>query len=373
MLRILLCLILAIIGCSETETEQSAGETSNVETIETADNTGEADNNTQGSTDDDTPTAWGEISNTPPQAFFAADLSQAVRDGVNHGLQKAAEAWGNYGPLEYWVLGTDSEAGIALITEFCERRESKGQWSQNECMEHHTRTDSDHNFMSYLQLGQQVIAENTPMGSMGRNGNRDWGIHLFTSSYPFGFDGIFEGIIAEEEIKTLFHEYFHAVQHAHIFTMDYNERDRLLGPTWFVEGGAEFMAEYTAAKLWSQGELFTTEGATFPSLRERMEWKLLGGKQNLADNCPDKALADISYSDPCSYAAYELGAWGCAYLQHIAGEDALLQVFLPNVEELGWDAAFEQAFGMSPAIFYTEFETFLELPLQDQLGILPSF
>ena len=372
MIRVILCLVLALSACSDATSAGADHQPTNQDD-DTTDSENHSEESANQPMDDEEPTEWGEISNVPPYTFFAADLSQAVRDGVNHGLQKAAEAWGNYRPLEYWVLGTDTDAGLALIDEFCERREEQGHWDKDECTTHHTRTESDHNFMSYLLLGQRVIAENIPMGSMGRNGNREWGIHLFTSSYPFGFDGIFDGIIAEEEIKTLFHEYFHAVQHAHIFTLNYNERDRLLGPTWFVEGGAEFMAEYTTAKLWAEGELYTTEGETFPGLRERMEWKMQGGKQNRLENCPDKALAEITYADPCSYAAYELGAWGVAYLQHIAGEDALLNVFLPSVENLGWDAAFETAYGISPNTFYTDFETFLELPLSEQLMILPTF
>ena len=59
------------------------------------------------------------------------------------------------------------------------------------------------------------------------------------------------------------------------------------------------------------------------------------------------SIADITYADPCSYSAYELGAWGHAYLQHLAGEEALLEIFHPFVEELGWEAAFERAFGMT--------------------------
>ena len=54
---------------------------------------------------------WGDIIDAPPETFFASDLSEEVRNGVNNGLQDAAEAWGNYGPLEYWVLGTDTDAG----------------------------------------------------------------------------------------------------------------------------------------------------------------------------------------------------------------------------------------------------------------------
>ena len=39
------------------------------------------------------------------------------------GLAKAA-AVGQYGPLEYWVMGTDEEVGQALIRSFCDRRAS---------------------------------------------------------------------------------------------------------------------------------------------------------------------------------------------------------------------------------------------------------
>ena len=68
---------------------------------------------------------WGAIRCEPAETFFADDLSQAVRDGINQGLMHAANVWGNYGPLEYWVMGTDDEAGLALIETFCERREAR--------------------------------------------------------------------------------------------------------------------------------------------------------------------------------------------------------------------------------------------------------
>ena len=111
---------------------------------------------------------------------------------------------------------------------------------------------------------------------------------------------------------------------------------------------------------------------TYPHFAERMEWKMLGGKEMLDRECPGMSIADITYADPCSYSAYEFGAWGHAYLQHLAGEEALLEIFHPVVEELGWEVAFERAFGMTPEIFYIQFETFLERPLSEQLAILPQ-
>ena len=317
-------------------------------------------------------TEWGEIHDQPPGTFFAADLSQAVRDGVDYGLVKASEAWGNYGPLEYWVLGTDTDAGLALITQFCERRDAQGHWDKASCMQHHTNENSDHNFMSYLEIGQQVIATGQPMGSMGLNGNRDWGIHFFTSSYPFGFDGIFEYIYPEEEIKTLFHEYFHAVQASNIYSTDYDVRDEMMGPTWFVEGGAEYMANFTTSKLWESGEMTMSAGSGFSTFSQRMEWKMIGGLESIEQYCPNKTIADITYQDECSYAAYELGAWAHAYLQNQTSEHQLLDVFYPSLNELGWEGAFVNAFGMSSADFYIDFEVFLDLSLEEQMQILPE-
>ena len=88
------------------------------------------------------------------------------------------------------------------------------------------------------------------------------------------------------------------------------------------------MAVYTTAKLWEAGELDTTPGASTPSFKQRMEWKMRGGKRSVEEGCPEKAFHEITYSDPCSYAAYELGAWGLAYLQNKAGEGKVVGVGL---------------------------------------------
>ena len=152
----------------------------------------------------------------------------------------------------------------------------------------------------------------------------------FASSYPFAFDRLF-GIAPEEETKTVFHEYFHAVQHAFIDSLDYQRRDELLGPTWFVEGGAEYMAQLYSEKLLNDGTIERSPTVTTLDFAERMEWKMLGGKEMLDRECPGMSIADITYADPCSYSAYELGAWGHAYLPASCGRRGLLEIFHPVV------------------------------------------
>jgi hypothetical protein len=83
------------------------------------------------------------------------------------------------------------------------------------------------------------------------------------------------------------------------------------------------------------------------------------------------ALVDIDYSDPCSYAAYELGAWGIAYLHSMSSDDRLVDVFYPRLDAVGWESAFEEAFGMTSDQFYADFEVFLTLSRDEQLAILP--
>ena len=79
----------------------------------------------------------------------------------------------------------------------------------------------------------------------------------------------------------MFHEYFHAVQQAHIYTKDYSKRDELAGPVWFVEGGAEFMAMYATARHWASGEMTLSDPNHPPSFTEEMRWKMQGGLQSL--------------------------------------------------------------------------------------------
>ena len=96
-----------------------------------------------------------------------------------------------------------------------------------------------------------------------------------------------------------------------------------------------------------------------------------GAKEKLARNCPGMKLHEFTYQRHCEGAAFELGVWAIAYLLHKAGQDALLDTFYPCLEELGWEGAFQETFGMSSEAFSDEFALFLEEPFADQMAILP--
>ncbi|MGB0331491.1 MAG: hypothetical protein ACPGPE_06705, partial [Planctomycetota bacterium] len=97
---------------------------------------------------------------------------------------------------------------------------------------------------------------------------------------------------------------------------------------------------------------------------DRMEQKMRSGLALRAER-PGLALGGVDYG-PDGQIAYDLGAWAIAWLCHRAGPDVLIERFYPAVEALGWEAAFEEAFGLAPAAFYAEFDRFLELDRERQ-------
>ena len=49
----------------------------------------------------------------------------------------------------------------------------------------------------------------------------------------------------------------------------------------------------------------------------------------------------------------------------------MLGSFYKNLDDLSWEGAFTQAYGKTSSQFIAEFDKFMELPIADQLQILP--
>lgn len=300
------------------------------------------------------------------EVFTAADVSDKVKQAVVETLAAASSVWGSSGRLEYWVLGADRDAALQLGLEFCERRVARGQMTRRDCLA--DNDNRDHGFLMYQEIGAKALATGMPSGSAGHNGGAEWGFHRMTSSLPLGFAGVLN-IAGEDEQVTIFHEYWHSLQNSFIQTIDHRKRQKLMGPVWFVEGSAVAMAEFTTAGLRRSGKLPNWNNASYrwPSLEQRMtdKMKLIQSKRK---TCPTSL--PNSYDDDCRQLAYEGGAWAIAYLMERKGRDVLLESFHPQVEKLGWEAAFQKVFGQSSREFKVEFETFLDLSLEEQLKVL---
>ena len=308
-----------------------------------------------------------------PNAFFTSDLSEKVVNGINLALKTAADAFGKYGPVEYWVFGADKQAALYLVNKFCERRVALNQWSLTDCLNRETDETLDYSMIAYQKIGEEVISTNQPRGGAGHNGGFQWGIHKLSSSYPFSFDNLFEGIPPQDDFKTVLHEYFHVFQLANVFNLEQEEMDEAVKPNeaiWMQEGGAEYMANYTLFKLINNGTLSFEK--SYGTLREKMRHKMDFGKSTKAENCPSSKLNQFTYQE-CNQAGYELGSWGVAFLiNKVNNPNILLDTFYPNLKQLGFEDAFNLSFGYSAEEFYEEFDTFLELPIEEQLEIIPD-
>jgi len=295
--------------------------------------------------------------------FYASDVPVQVRTLLEEALTAAANEWGNYGPLEYWVAGIDVTAAEELADQYCTRRDDRGEMDKSECLQYqHTAK-----FLPEMAAAATEAIETGNLSSgAGRNGARWWGFHLFASSYPFGFAGLLDISFADDQ-TVAFHEYFHAVQTAHIFTHDRDDRDEMMGPMWFIEGGAEFMAQTTSQRLRDSG---TLTASTWDSLATRMEWKMNSVKEYIAAN-PGVSGSDIGYG-PDQNIGYDYGTWAHAYLANLLGPDALLDSFYANLNDLGWEASFANTYGMSSTAFLAVFDEFVGLPIEEQLSILPT-
>ena len=309
-----------------------------------------------------------------PNAFFAADLSENVINGINLALKTAADEWGKYGPVEYWVFGTDKQAALDLINKYCERREALNQWTITDCLDRETDESLEHSMIAYQKIGAEVIATNQPRGGAGHNGGFEWGIPKLSSSYPFSFDNLFDDIPPQDDFKTVLHEYFHVVQLSHVYNLTRNVRDSRIIPNesiWMQEGGAEYMANFTLFKLINDGTLIFEQ--SYGSLSEKMQNKMDNARRSLENNCSGKKLEDFKYGDDCSNVGYDLGTWAVAYLiDKINKPNILIETFYPNLAEMDFESAFNLSFGYSTSEFYSEFEDFLELPIEEQLKIIPT-
>ena len=314
------------------------------------------------------PSQWTVAEEVRPEFFFAEDVAVEVRSAMTSTLDAGIEAWGNFGPIEYWVVGKDVPAAESLAQRYCDRRVSRGDMTAQECAADVRRR---HEMRDWAARAAEIEATGQPFLEAGWNGGFEWGLHQFSSSLPPGWAGLAE-VRIEDDQTVLLHEYFHAVQQSHVTTLDWEERQRLMGPVWFVEGAAEYMAQRTGEALRLRGRLPTDP--RFPGepwrARDRMAQKMRSGLAMRAER-PGLALGEIEYG-PDGQIAYDLGAWAIAWLCHRAGPDVLIQRFYPRVEALGWSRAFEEAFGLNPAAFYAEFDLFLELGREQQLAVLAS-
>ena len=294
---------------------------------------------------------WGVLTCAEPEVFRASDVSLETQILTLEWYDIAVAEWGNYGPVEIYIVGNDVDAASELEDEYCERHKAlDSNWNEEwDCANANYQI-----FTQYVEEGGAAI-------STFKRTYLDYDFSMMTMSakYP-GPD--------EDDYKPVtLHEYFHIFQHAHISdecsgnTRDSCERNAKMGgksKPWFSEGSAEYMAQ----TLYSQ-----QPGVENDYLRNAMERKLMSSIQGYQEQ--DIALDELTYSS--NVGTYDIGAWFIAYLIHNEGESALIDGFYGDLDELGFDGSFESNFNSTRDEYIAAFNSFLQQPTEDILSIIP--
>ena len=295
---------------------------------------------------------WGVQTCAEPVVYHASDVSNETVNLTMEWYDIAASAWGNYGPVEVFIIGESVEAAEDLEDVFCERHKALDEnWNE----EWDCANENHQIFSRYPEEGGAAIStfKRTYI-------EYDFMMMIMSAKYP-GPD--------EDDYKPVtLHEYFHIFQHAHISdectgdSRDSCERDAKMGgenTPWFAEGSAEFMAQ----SLYAQ-----QEGVDENYLRNVMQWKLERSQD--AYNAQDLPLYDIERGSDVD--TYDVGAWFIAYVIHNEGEAALTDGFYGDVDELGFDGAFEMHFNKTKVDYMVEFDDFFAQSAEDVMALFPE-
>ncbi len=287
---------------------------------------------------------WGEVTEALPNFYAASDVTTRHLELTKEWHEIAANEWGNFGPLEFWIVGKSEESAADLDEKYCNLRKSL---SPN--LEIRYCLDRDHDFTTYAKEGNAGL-------NLRRNNHEEWSGFVVTMASKNPSPD-------EDDYKVvMLHEYFHVYQHAHIYTRDESKREELGKKNpWWLEGGAEYMAQL----LYSR-----QEGVRDDYLQEVMKWKLR--------SMPMLAKSEVNRIDEISYGpramiAYDLGAWFIAYLINKTSEEAYRDHFFDDLNELGFEGSFVKNFGSSSEAMLEDFHNnFLKLSSQEKMLILPQ-
>ena len=303
--------------------------------------------------------AWGVTTNQPV-VYAAADVTQEHIDITVEWVNKAIELWGNYGPLELWIIGSSHEAAIGLDEKWCEvRAEKDSSWNtQWDCANGDPYGSGDGWSPFY-----NCVTDGCSNVSVYIEEDLDYYFTalLMSARYP--------GPEEEDYKKVVLHEYFHVYQHSvlsvpAIETGDWRKSNREIyfsnsevQVPFLMEGGAEYMALYWYAKLPGVNENF---------LKQAMERNALGIQDYLNDG---RSLRVLGFNEQLD--VYAINTRFVAYLIHNSSEETFRVNFWSQLETLGFEEAFRSNFGKSADEMIEEFNIWINQPVEVLLQIIP--
>ena len=299
---------------------------------------------------------WDKDKSYQPEIYSTLDSKNTI-EFVKKWHEIASNEWGNYGPLEIYLVGKDMSKAKKLENEFCERHikldkewkkklKSEGKpvsegWSKKwDCANKNHKI-----FTMYAEEGNAAV-------STYLKEHLNYQFSTLIMSYKRPKPG------EKDYAQVFLHEYFHVYQHAHVSdrcsddqrkkcernkktTGEYEKRP------WLQEGGAEFVSILLYSRTMNDKKY----------LIERMRWKLKDSLKAYKKKYKMK-LKDINYKKDKNIA-YDMGAWFTAYLISNEGEKKFTQDFYRDLDTLGFEKSFKKNFGKSSDEYISDFNEFI--------------
>ena len=305
--------------------------------------------------------AWG-VTDAIPEVYAASDVSQETIDLTVEWVNKAIGFWGNYGPLEVWIVGTGKNEAIALDEKWCEVRSEKDPtWNKQwDCAngDPYGSGDGWSPFYRYTIDGGAAVSN-----YIREDLSYYFNALIMSSKYP--------GPEEEDYKPVVMHEYFHVYQHANVSVPELSDTDGDWRTSnrnvyfngdeyqvpFLMEGGAEYMAQY-----WYSKE----PGVDSEYLKRVMRYKSEAIKPYLNTG---KSLRELGYNE--EFNSYDILTWFVAYLINNTSEETFRVNFWTQIEDLGFEEAFKNNFGKSADEMIADFDTWVAQPIDVLLEIIP--
>ena len=313
---------------------------------------------------------WDQPTSQSVTFRIASDIPDPIVEASKEGMFAAIDWLGNYGPLRVYLVGNDLPIAEELVEDFCEWNYPRDQSEQTEICLQGDQGEGIRE-MAYIYPGCNGFQQSSwfldqPVQSFVHNPCADDNNQHSTAESE---------LLNDKRVNA--HEYFHVYQAAHkVYRSHGGDGFGWSTTRWVEEGVAIYFEQAISERMGWQDTV---------ALDNRVAEDLISMK-SFSARFPGISIRDvdseaqterlISYcGNQCIGALqYEFGHIAFRYLENKASQEKILFDYWDAASEHGWADAFELVFDQSVTNFYTEFEAFLLLSVDEQLtefGISP--
>ena len=305
---------------------------------------------------------WNQPSAQTVAFRVASDIPEPIMEASKEGMFAAIDLLGNYGPLRVYIVGNDLNEAEDLANDFCDFNYPPDQ--KEYCLTDQGEAIRE---MAYIYPGGNGFQQSSwtldePVQSFVHNPYADENNQHSTD----------EGeLIRDRQVNA--HEYFHVYQGAHNVYRGADDSAFGWATTRWVEEGAAVYFEQLISER--------SNWQTHSDISARVRDDLIAMKA-FTTQFPGVSMRDVDTSEQTerllSYCGelcigqlqYEFGHIAFQYLAVKTSEDKVLFDYWDEYTELGWANAFVKVFDQSIEDFYSDFEAFLLLSVDEQLDVL---